>query len=94
MLTDFSEKPARQNSIWPPAPGWFLVGLIFDPEYVGNTFLRNFCSHTDYIRYVPEDGNINFSWNIPFSRVADIVQYILANKITYSAIKRSPHDND
>jgi hypothetical protein len=39
----------------PPAARWFIAGLVFHPEYGGDTFLRNIGSHTDY---TPEVGSI------------------------------------
>jgi hypothetical protein len=39
---------------------WCLVPLIFDPEYGGDSFLRNVDWHTDYTALYPRRGQILF----------------------------------
>jgi hypothetical protein len=51
-----------------PATRWFLARLIFDPEDGGDAFLRNVGSHTDYRRYIPENGDIKL--HIVYSHIS------------------------
>jgi hypothetical protein len=46
-------KSAQQETSVQQVTGWFLVRLIFDPEDLGDMFLRNVCSHTDYTALYP-----------------------------------------